>query len=60
MHPITYGDYDEENKFSETVLTSPEDQGSCFTLDYIFELFKCEDDATNAEKNVPVYLYRKT
>jgi hypothetical protein len=60
MHPITYGDYDEENKISESVLTAPEDQGSCFTLDYIFELFKSEEDATNAEKNVPLLLNRKT
>ena len=52
MHPITYGDFDEEKQQTETVLTAPEDQGSCFTLDYIFEYFKDEEDAKNSSRKV--------
>ena len=48
MHPITYGDLDIETNLTETVLTSPEDRGSCFTLDYIFEYFISNEDEENS------------
>lgn len=43
-HPVTYADIDIESNYFDTVLTAPEDQGSCLTLDYIFEYYQNQED----------------